>query len=375
MNIAHFVGTLKKDDGVGRVIMEITEHAKKQGYKSMIVTGLPEDPEVFPAEVVKAVSLRPPFRSEYALSLPTLRGIRARLDAFRPDLIHLHSPDPIATAAAKYAREKGIPIIATHHTDFARYLPFYHLGWLEPIVWWMLRRVYRRVDLVTTPSQVMADDLVAHGIKNVQALPWGVNLENFSPRFRSDVWRKNITTGMEKIILFLSRLVWEKDLMTLVKTYELLENNHINAVVVVAGEGPAKAELQKLMPKAKFVGYLKGEALSTAYASADIFLFPSTTETFGNVTIEAMASGIVPVVANAGGSKSIVQDGKNGLLSAPKDAASFYQNVCLLIDDQEKYQRIQAAGLRYVQSFSWERVLDGLFGLYGKLCGKEEIIV
>ncbi len=375
MNIAHFVGTLKKDDGVGRVILKITEHAQTHGHHSMIVTGLPEDPEAFPAEVVKTTSFRPPFRSEYAVSLTIPKAVRSRLDEFQPDLIHLHSPDPIVKSAAKYAREKGIPIIATHHTDFARYLPFYHLGWLEPAVWWILRRAYKQVDLVTTPSQVMADDLITHGIKKVQAFPWGVDLENFNPKFRSESWRSKFSNGNQKIILFLSRLVWEKDLMTLAKTYELLEKNNINTVVVVAGEGPAKAELEKLMPEAKFVGYLKGEALSNAYASADIFLFPSTTETFGNVTIEAMASGIVPVVANAGGSKSIVQDGENGLLSAPKDADSFYQNVCLLIEDPEKYRRIRETGLRYVKDFTWENILGKLFELYEESGNKKKVPV
>jgi glycosyltransferase involved in cell wall biosynthesis len=130
------------------------------------------------------------------------------------------------------------------------------------------------------------------------------------------------------------------------------------------GAGPAEEELKKMMPAAKFLGYLKGAALYTAYASADIFLFPSTTETFGNVTIEAMASGTIPVVAGAGGSKFIVRHKKTGLISKPKNAKDFYKNIVWLIKNPKEKEKIVRAGLAFVQNFTWDKILNRLFEIY-----------
>lgn len=368
MKIAHFVGTLKRDDGVGRVIFKITEGASKRGWENMIVTGLGEDAREFPAKVIEIPSIRFPLYKDYRMPIAGKSKFQDALDQFKPDVIHVHSPDLIAWSAASYAKRRNIPIIATHHTDFVKYLPYYHLSFLSPLAWLLLRKIYNRMRLVTTPSTVMADGLTKHGIKNVVALPWGIDINAFNPKFKSREWRIKIAGDeIRPILIFVSRLTWEKDLMTLAKTYELLKKNKVDFVLVVVGEGPIKEELEKLMPEAKFLGYLKGLELSTAYASPDIFLFPSTTETFGNVTIEAIASGLVPVVADAGGSKAIVQDQKTGLIAKPKDAQDFYEKVVFLIKNLEARKRMQKAGLEYARRFTWEKILEKIFEIYLEL--------
>jgi glycosyltransferase involved in cell wall biosynthesis len=371
MRIAHFVGTLKKDDGVGRVIFKITEGAEARGHQSVIFTGLAENPFSFHSSIFEVPSFNFPLYKDYHLPLPGLRNFESNLKEFRPQIIHLHSPDPLAWSATIYGKKNKVPVISTHHTNFTAYLPYYHLTAIAPLVWAILRNLYNRTKLVTTPSDVMAKDLKKHGVRRVITLPWGIDTKSFNPQWRSKNWRQKVA-GKENtnIILFVSRLTWEKDLETLVQTYNLLQKYKIDFVLVVVGEGPAKTELKKLMPKARFLGYLKDEALYTAYASADIFLFPSTTETFGNVTIEAMAAGLVPVVANAGGSKFIVRHKLTGLLSKPKNAEDFYKNVVFLIQNRDQKEKMARAGLDFVKLFGWEKILDRLFKIYSATINK-----
>ena len=143
MKIAYFIGTLKKEsgDGVARVLLTFAREAEKRGIKSVIVTGWAEDPSASPAPVIKVPSMVFPLYREYRLPLPGMGGFEKELNEFKPDIIHIHSHDAIAFAALKYAKKHGIPIFATHHTDFPRYLAYYHVPFLKPLVWFILRRL------------------------------------------------------------------------------------------------------------------------------------------------------------------------------------------------------------------------------------------
>lgn len=368
MKIAYFIGTLIKEDGVTRVLLALVREAQKKGIESIIITGWAEDTSISPVPVIQTPSIVFPLYKDYRLPLPGMRGFKKQLDDFEPDIIHLHSPDTIAWAALKYAKKRRIPIMATYHTEFGKYLSYYHLGFLKPFVWFVLKRLYNQMKIVTTPSTVTTQDLMDHNIKNVQTVPWGVDFDHFNTSFRSEEWRRKILEGKDKsIILHLGRLTWEKDLKTLAEIYKLLKNNRSDFVMVVAGEGPARKELEQLMPGAVFLGYVEGDELSQTYSSADIFLSPSTTETFGNVTIEAMASGLVPVVADAGGSKSLVKNGETGFLGAPKNPEDFYKKISMLLDDLKLGERMRKADSEFVKNFGWEKVFENLLKIYKTL--------
>jgi glycosyltransferase involved in cell wall biosynthesis len=284
----------------------------------------------------------------------------------------LHSPDTIAWAALKYAQITKTKIIATHHTAFDLYLPYYHLQWTSPLVWFLIRRLYNKLTLVTAPSLVIADELKKHGVTNAQNFPWGADLHVFNPENYSTAWRKEICGEKDQpIISFVSRLVWEKDLRTLAATYNLLRKKlgPNGFKMFVSGHGPASVELKKLMPGAIFKDHLEGNELPTAYASSDIFLFPSTTETFGLVVLEAMACGAVPVVANSGGDMSIIEDNKNGLLAQAKNPQSFYEKTLYLIEHPEILKRLHDYGLNYAKDYDWEKILANFFNLYKKTIG------
>ena len=368
MKIAYFIGTLRKEDGVTTVLLHLVQEAKKQGIESIIITGWAQDASISPVPVIQTPSLVFPFYREYRLSIAGVRGFEKKLNSFKPDIIHLHSPDTLGFAGLKYAKKYHVPIVATYHTNFAKYLAYYHATILLPLFWSIFRKFYNQMDLVTTPSDVTTEELFKEKIKNVKTIPWGVDFTKFSPSFRSEEWRQKMFHGKTgKILISVCRLTWEKDLKVLAAAYRMLKEKRDDFVMVVAGEGPNGKELESLMPGAIFLGHLGGKELSEAYASSDILVFPSTTETFGNVTIEGMAAGVVPVVANAGGSKSLIIDGKNGILTEPKNAQDFYEKTNKLLDDEELQKKIRTAGLEFVKDFTWEKVFSHLLEIYQNL--------
>jgi len=368
MKIAYFIGTLKKEDGATRVLLALICEAQKKGIESVIVTGWAEDESISPVPIIQVPAIIFPFYKEYRLPLPGMRGFKKQLDEFKPDILHVHSPDTSAWAALKYSKKRQIPIIATYHTDFVSYLTYYHLSYLRSAVWFLLRRLYTRMSFVTTPSQIVSDELSSRGVSNIKTIPWGVDITKFNSSFRSLEWRQQILQGDNKMILLcVGRLTWEKNLRIVATTYNLLRERRSDFVMVVAGDGPARQELEALMPGATFLGHIEGVELSTTYASSDILLFPSSTETFGNVTIEAIASRLVPVVADAGGSKSLVRYGENGFLARPNDSEDFYKKVELLLDDQMLRKQMQESGWKFVENFTWEKVFGSFLQIYQKL--------
>ncbi len=368
MRIAFFIATIKKQDGAVRVLLDLVREAKRHGIESIVVTGWTKDPENVPVPTIVVPSMKFPLYPEYRFPVRGERSFEKELDAFHPDILHIHSPDTGAWSALKYAKKRKLPVVATHHTDFPKYLSYYHLNFLDAFVWSLLRSLYNRVDVVTTQSDVVAADLRKHGVKNIVTIGWGVDLERFNPRFRSDVWRQSILRGeASSVVLCVCRLTWEKDLRTLSAAYALLKEKRRDFRMVVAGDGPARKGFEALMPGAVFTGRLEGPELSRVYASSDIFLFPSTTETFGSVTLEAMASGVVPVVANEGGSKSVVQNGEDGFLARPKDARDSSEKVDFLLDHPAVLQKMKDAAMRSAHDSSWSATFEKFLSEYRRL--------
>jgi phosphatidylinositol alpha 1,6-mannosyltransferase len=181
---------------------------------------------------------------------------------------------------------------------------------------------------------------------------------------RSNDWRRRFVSGEKPIVLFVSRLVWEKDLRVLAEMYRELISNRIDFEMVIVGDGHARQELQGMMPGAHFLGYQSGRTLAESFASSDIFVFPSTTETFGLVTLEAMASGLAPVAAKVGGATEIVQEGNSGLFAEPHSGADLAKKVNWLLDHPNHRKVIAEHALARAQEYRWDRILDQLFESY-----------
>ncbi len=351
-------------DGVTRVLYQLVDylvqHRIEHEFFSPIVPTLDELHTRFHA--VPSVVF--PLYKDYKFALPGMRHFEEELVAFDPDIIHINSPCPLGYAAVSYGRRYRVPVVATYHTHFASYAKYYNIGMLEALSWKYIRSLYNKCQRVFVPSQPIVDELVDRGLNSVEFLPHGVDTNAFNPRFRSVEWRKQVDAESKHILLFAGRLVWEKDLRTLAETYRLLTAKRNDIVFVLAGDGPSRAELSHMMPDARFLGHQSKSDLATAYASSDVFVFPSTTETFGNVTLEAMASALPPVCAREGGAYGIIDHGHTGLVAAPRCPYDLADNIESLLDSPERRESMSGAALHFAQQQQWDNIFDRLFQSY-----------
>jgi glycosyltransferase involved in cell wall biosynthesis len=266
--------------------------------------------------------------------------------------------------AVKYAREFNVPIVATYHTHFPTYPRYYNLTKLEAITWRLMRRLYNNVDRTFVPARPVLDDLAEHGLHGLEYFPNGVDTKIFHPGNRSEEWRSRFGKGENPIILFVSRLVWEKDLAVLADMYRILRTRRDDFEMVVVGDGHAREEFQEMMPGAHFLGYQTGKPLAESFASADIFVFPSTTETFGLVTLEAMASGLAPVAAKVGGAVELIEENRSGLFAEPLNAEDLANKTENLLEHPILRTAVALNAVRRAQQYEWTRILDQLFTSY-----------
>ncbi len=365
LRVAYFAGTMKPGhDGVTRVLYRLAETLRERDVSSIFFSPLIPAPEEQPVPMVRVPSVVFPLHKEYRLALPSHSAFASQLRNFKPDLIHINSPCTLGHAAVRYAAMHGIPAVATYHTHFPSYASYYKIKPLEGMGWNYLRGLYNSCQRLYVPSRPIVDELMQHGIHNTYFLPHGVDTEAFHPNFRSMEWRESLGSAGRNVVLFVGRLVWEKNLRVLAEAYARIRARRSDVVFAIVGDGPIRGELEQMMPGARFLGYRSGEALATAYASSDVFVMPSTTETFGNVTLEAMASGIAPVCANAGGARGIIQPGVTGLLADPGDAQDLAEKLVLLLDNPGKRAELADQALRFARQQTWERIFDELFADY-----------
>jgi glycosyltransferase involved in cell wall biosynthesis len=322
--------------------------------------------------LVPVPSLPAPGRSEYRLSLGITPSVREDLETFAPTLYHIATPDLLGHQALRRAQSTETPVVASYHTHFSSYLKYYHLGLLEAPVWSYLRSFYNRCRQVYVPTYTMAEVLREHGITSeFRFWPRGVNTDRFTPVRRSMRWRQAHGTGDDEVVVaFVSRLVREKGLDVYADVIERLERRNVPHRSLVVGDGPARDALKARLPNTTFAGFLEGENLAQAYASSDVFLFPSDTETFGNVTLEAMASGLPTVCADAAGSRDLVDDGTTGRLCPPGDVDAFAEAACELIADASLRDRMSTAAFERAQDFTWSNVLSRINRYYDGVLGR-----
>jgi glycosyltransferase involved in cell wall biosynthesis len=320
-------------------------------------------------ELISVPSWPLPGRPEYRLAFGLGGHARRALLEFKPDLIHIAVPDLLGRAALKLAQKHGIPAVASYHTRYETYLRHYwYLARLERPLKRYLRWFYGQVQEVYVPSRSVGEALLADGLRdNFKPWPRGIDTTRFSPDKRSSAWRERYGIGPEGVVvLHVSRLVREKRLDTLTRAFRRISEPH-RAVIV--GDGPDRDYAQQASPKAIFTGFLGGEDLAAAYASSDVFVFPSDSESFGNVTLEAMASGLPCVCANATGSRSLVVAGETGYLAPASNPGAFADLISRLVRDGTLRQRMGQAARTRALSFSWDETMAMMLGYYRALLG------
>jgi glycosyltransferase involved in cell wall biosynthesis len=260
----------------------------------------------------------------WGLPLPRVVGL---LDRFAPDLIHAVCPTLLGWAGVLHARLRGLPLVCSYHTHVARYAHYYHLGFAERPVWALIRRAHRQAHVNLAASEESRDELQAHGVRDVGVWRGGVDLGLFHPREASAEMRARLTGGHpeRRLCIYVGRLAAEKGVDRLLPLAVAGGDQH----VALVGDGPAKAELEQAFAgaQATFPGRLRGRELAAAYASADVFVFPSTTDTLGLVMLEAMASGLPVVAAHSPASRSLLDRAPAGGLFEPGDAEGLVATV------------------------------------------------
>ncbi|HWA60563.1 MAG TPA: glycosyltransferase, partial [Caulobacteraceae bacterium] len=263
------------------------------------------------------------------------------------------------------ADSMGWPVVASYHTRYETYLEHYGLQLFHGSLTRRLNRFYDTCREVFAPSQSMIEVLEAEGRRNLRLWRRGVDTERFAPERRSEAWRASLGLAPDDVaVTFVSRLVREKRLDTLAAAFARLRERGVAVRPLIVGDGPERAWLQREVPDGIFTGFLDGADLARAYASADLFLVPSDTETFGNVTLEAMASGLPTVCADATGSRSLVEPGVTGELAGALDADAMAGHIARLAADADLRARMGAAARARSLKFSWDEAMAGILERY-----------
>jgi phosphatidylinositol alpha 1,6-mannosyltransferase len=369
MRIAYFTESLYPlVDGVSRTLARLFDSLEANQIEFRIFSPFVPAPEVRWAHRVREVPyLRFPLYQDYRVSYPP-RGLADEVAEYAPDLVHVVSPTPMAIWAQRWARRRGVPVVASFHTHFVSYFRYYGVPRLEGFGWRMLRRFYARCERVYAPTRRIIRELEEHGIGNLELWSRGIDRARFGPRFRDPELRRaagaDETTPM---VLMVSRLVREKDLLELVPMYHALRERRNRFRLVLVGDGPLRGELEAALPDAHFAGHQSGEALARWYASADVFVFPSTTETFGNVVAEAQASGVPPVVVDRGGPPELVDPGETGWIARANDPLDLAARVERLLRDPVERRRIAQKAYDVASERDWEAINGRLLASYQEL--------
>lgn len=364
-------------DGANMTLNRLVAHVERRGGKVLVFSPTTRTPAFEPAgTLVSTPSIPIPGRREYRLSFGLSAAARRRLDAFGPDIVHVSAPDILNHGAVRYAEKRGISIVASYHTRFESYLSYYGLGWLQPLIVDGLRRFYRRCDYVYAPSESMADVLRAQRLSNnLRIWSRGVDRELFNPARRDDAVRADWgLSGDDVAVGFVGRLVVEKGLDAFADAMHALQattGGRFRPVVI--GDGPARQHMERRLPNAVFTGFLSGTHMARAYAALDVFFNPSETETFGNVTLEAMASGVPMVCVDATGSRSLVAHGETGFLTPSGDRERAAAAIGALVRDPALRARMGRAAHARSAAYEWDAMLDTVLSGYLTLASQRSL--
>ncbi len=365
MRIALFTEVfLPKIDGVVTRVLRTLDELAELGHEVLIFAPGDPPPRYAGFEVVRVRSV--PFRPWYPeirVGLPTPR-IAERMIAFRPDVVHAVNPVWLAAYGVLSAEHRRIPLLASYHTQVATYTTKMRLSWLKtPAAQW-IKSLHNRAEVNLCTSPQMVDAAIADGVKRVDLWPKAVDTVNYHPDNRTKRMRRRLTDDHPDmpLAIYVGRLSHEKNLDDLLEPVHRLPDVRFAFV----GSGPARDQLRSQFSGTNtvFTGYLGGHELAEAYASADVFCFPSTTETLGFAGLEAMASGVPVVGANAGGIPHLFTDGVEGFLHAPHDADQIVERIRRLVDDPALREQMGRAARVEAQRHSWRAATEALVRYY-----------
>ncbi len=364
MRVALFTETfLPKIDGIVSVLLLTLEHFQRRGVEAVVVAHERGVREYAGARVIGVPGIAAPFYPELHLGPPTLNTYR-QVKAFQPDIIHLVHPATIGAGGIVIARALHVPFIASFHTGIMQMARFFNAGFLEPLLWAWTRWTFNMADARLATSTRVQQELMAHGVKEVGLWRRGVDARKFHPRYRDAAMRAALSDGYpeETILLYVGRLSPEKQIEHIRAVLEAVPGTRL----AIIGDGPHRERLAAHFAglPVKFMGYMTGEDLSRAYASADILTFPSAWESFGLVVVEAMASGLPVVASRVGGVTDVVTEGVNGYTFEPGDLDGLIAGVRAIVGEPGWREEMGRAARAFAEAQSWTTIMDELLDVY-----------
>jgi glycosyltransferase involved in cell wall biosynthesis len=366
MRIAIIAETfLPNVNGVVTTLCRLLEHLQREGHEALLFAPCGSPTSYAGAQIVPLAGMPLPMYPELQLTLPQV-GFTEQIKRFQPDLIHLAGLTMLGTTGRFLGARFRVPLVGAYHTDFPAYTTHYGLGFLRDVTYSYLRWVHNGCALTLCPSSATLADLRMRGFRRLRLWGRGVDTERFHPQQYRAAFREQAgIQAHESLLLYVGRLASEKRVELLADALDGLHDVRL----VFVGDGPARPALERRLAgkPAFFTGYLHGQALAEAYASADLFSFPSDTETFGQVIQEAMASGLPVIAARAGGAIDLVREGRSGLLFNPGNAADLRQQIQRLANDAPMRAAMGQAGRALAECRSWTSVMSELTSHYERV--------
>ena len=367
MRIAIFTDTFYPDiNGVARTLKRLTTFLEDQNITFKIFAPDSTSKEYVSSHIHRFKSLSFFLYPECRLAFPNLLEIKSELQSFSPDLIHVATPFNIGICGVYFSKKLNIPLVASYHTNFDDYLQYYNLPFLSKVHWKYMHWFHRTCKKIFVPSPATFQLLKQHGFTNLELWPRGVDCQLFHPHYDKSAVKGLYCPQGGFLLTYVGRLAPEKDLETLLAVAKSMPSD-INQKIqwLIIGDGPLREELGTQAPaNMTFTGYLSGGRLAEAYAASDLFVFPSPTETFGNVVLESLASGTPVIGAKSGGVQSIISVGETGLLCKPGDVQEFTGAILQLLTNNRLREQMGGAGRNYALTQSWDHILENLIYQY-----------
>jgi len=364
--------------GVGVTLLRLTRALEQRGHQVRVYSatyvlpdGQPDRPEVHRSPSVP-LFLYP----DVQWAFPRLREIVQDLERFDPDVVHVATEFALGLSGMKAARQLKLPVVASAHTDYDKYAARYGVEWALRVGWHYLRWFYGQAHRVLCPSVIYQQHLQKRGIAHTGIWSRGVDPKEFHPQFRSDAYRSRLGLGPDDLLVtYIGRIAREKNLPQLLKAWTMLQPERGSAALAFVGQGPLEDGIRrKNLPGVHVLGLLHDRELAEAYASADIFVFPSSTETFGNSLLEAMGSGLPCLAVGAGGVLEFARQGRNALLVGPNNAPALAQGLRRLLLEPSLRQQLAAGGLATAAERSWDEVYDRLLQDYQEAIDARSVV-
>ena len=370
LNIAVVTETYPPDiNGVAHTLSKIVDGLQRNGHVLWLIRPKHQASDTatrsdrYQEILVKGLPI--PFYKQLRMGLPAKRELTRLWSRQRPDIVHIATEGPLGWSALQVAKKLKLPVSTDFRTNFHAYSQHYGIGWLSGAIMAYLKKFHNAAQATMVPTSQLQGELDKVGFKHLSVVPRGVDTDVFSPDHRNEAlrssWGADSTT---RVLLYVGRLAPEKNLKLVIQTYNNLKRNHADIKLVLVGDGPMRAGLEKDNPEVIFAGFQTGASLAQHYASGDIFLFASQTETFGNVTLEAMASRLAIVAFHHAAAGELIQSGVNGMLARTHSALDFEMGVQTLLNNQALMQHVAHQACLSARALSWRMIVERTEGVF-----------